>query len=176
LARSTVVKIDDRQERRVRWNDARDGTMSGAARCSKRIFRLVTSNPAAPESASLGQVFDGACYMSRLLVIEDEFFVAAHIENILSDDGHEVIGPVGTLDEARALARSEELDGALLDINLDDGRIDDVADILADRHIPFMFVTASARENLPAAYRESVVVHKPFADLDLIREVRRLTQ
>jgi DNA-binding response OmpR family regulator len=114
--------------------------------------------------------------MSRLLVIEDEFFVAAHIENILSDDGHEVIGPVGTLDEARALARSEELDGALLDVNLDDGRIDEVADILTDRHIPFIFVTASARDNLPAAYRKLVIVHKPFNDLDLIREVRLLTQ
>lgn len=114
--------------------------------------------------------------MSRLLVIEDEFFVAAHIENVLSDDGHEVIGPVGTLDEARALARSEELDGALLDVNLDDGRIDEVADILTDRHIPFIFVTASARDNLPAAYRELVIVHKPFNDLDLIREVRLLTQ
>ncbi|MDI9847672.1 response regulator [Rhodoblastus sp. 17X3] len=114
--------------------------------------------------------------MSRLLVIEDEFFVAAHIENVLSDDGHEVIGPVGTLDEARALARSEELDGALLDVNLDDGRIDEVADILTGRHIPFMFVTACARDNLPAAYRQSVVVPKPFTDMDLIREVRRLTQ
>jgi DNA-binding response OmpR family regulator len=114
--------------------------------------------------------------MSRLLVIEDEFFLAAHIENVLSDDGHEVIGPVGTLDEARALARSEEIDGALLDVNLDNGRIDDVADILADRHIPFLFVTACPRENLPAAHRETVVVHKPFTETDLLREVRRLTQ
>jgi DNA-binding response OmpR family regulator len=111
--------------------------------------------------------------MLRLLVIEDEFFVAAHIENLLSDNGHEVIGPVGTLDEAKVLARSECIDGALLDVNLDGGRVDDVADILAGRNVPFFFVTAYGRDNLPPIYREAAVVHKPFNDADLIREVRR---
>ena len=114
--------------------------------------------------------------MSRLLVIEDEFYIAAHIENVLRDNGHEVIGAVGTLCEAKALARSEKFDGALLDVNLDDGRIDDVADILASRHIPFLFVTACTRDNLPAAHRESVVVHKPFDEAELLREVGLLTQ
>ncbi len=111
--------------------------------------------------------------MLRLLVIEDEFFVAAHIENLLSDDGHEVIGPVGTLDEAKVLARNETIDGALLDVNLDGGRVDDVADILTRRNVPFFFVTAYGRDNLPPIYREATVVHKPFNDADLIREVRR---
>jgi DNA-binding response OmpR family regulator len=114
--------------------------------------------------------------MSRLLVIEDEFYIAAHIENVLRDNGHEVIGSVGTLGEARALARSEEFDGALLDVNLDDGRIDDVADILTSRHIPFLFLTACARENLPPAHRETVVVPKPFDEAELLREVLLLTQ
>jgi DNA-binding response OmpR family regulator len=113
--------------------------------------------------------------MSRFLVIEDEFFVAARIDNLLSDEGHEVIGPVGTLDEARFLAHAEELDGALLDVNLDGGRVDDVADILTGRQVPFLFVTAYGRDNLPPAYREAVVVHKPFNDAELMREVRRLS-
>jgi CheY-like chemotaxis protein len=112
--------------------------------------------------------------MSRFLVIEDEFFVAAHIESLLSDEGHEVVGPVGSLDEARSLARAVDIDGALLDVNLDGGRVDDVADILAGRHIPFMFVTAFGRDKLPLAHRDSTLVNKPFSDADLIRGVRRL--
>ncbi len=112
--------------------------------------------------------------MSRILVIEDEFFVAAHIDNVLSDEGHEVVGPVGTLDEATFLARAEDLDGALLDVNLDGGRVDEVADILADRRVPFLFVTAYGRESLPPSHRDVGVVHKPFTDADLRREVRRL--
>jgi DNA-binding response OmpR family regulator len=113
--------------------------------------------------------------MLRLLVIEDEFFVAAHIDNLLNDEGFEVVGPVGTLDEAKQLARDETLDGALLDVNLDGSRVDDVADILMLRNVPFLFVTAYGRDNLPPSHREAVVVNKPFFDAVLMREVRLLT-
>lgn len=111
--------------------------------------------------------------MQRILVIEDEFFVAAHIEHVLLGEGVEVIGPVGSLDEAKILASNEDLDGALLDVNIDGGRIDAVADILAQKHVPFAFVTAYGRDSLPLAHREAVVVDKPFKDEALIREVRR---
>jgi CheY-like chemotaxis protein len=111
--------------------------------------------------------------MQRILVIEDEFFVAAHIEHILLGQGVEVIGPVGSLDEAKTLARNEDLDGALLDVNIDGGRIDDVADILALKHVPFVFVTAYGRDSLPQGHRQAIVVDKPFKDEALIREVRR---
>jgi CheY-like chemotaxis protein len=111
--------------------------------------------------------------MQRILVIEDEFFVAAHIEHVLEGEGVEVIGPVGSLDEAMQLARNESMDGALLDVNIDGGRIDDVAEILAEKHVPFVFVSAYGRDNLPAAHRAATIVDKPFKDEDLIREVRR---
>ena len=111
--------------------------------------------------------------MQRILVIEDEFFVAAHIEYVLQAEGVEVIGPVGSLDEATRLASNVDVDGALLDVNIDGGRIDGVADILARKHVPFVFVTAYGRNNLPPAHQEAVVVDKPFKDEELIREVRR---
>jgi CheY-like chemotaxis protein len=113
--------------------------------------------------------------MLRLLVVEDEFFVAAHIECLLSEEGHEVIGPVGTLDEAKKMARHQAIDGALLDVNLGGARIDDVADILKHRKVPFFFVTAYGRDNLPPSLREAVVVDKPFNDAVLLREVRQLS-
>jgi CheY-like chemotaxis protein len=111
--------------------------------------------------------------MQRILVIEDEFFVAAHIEHVLEGEGVEVIGPVGSFQEAMVLARNEHVDGALLDVNIEGGRIDDVAAILMQRRVPFVFVTAYGRDNLPLAHREAAVVDKPFKDADLIREVRR---
>jgi len=111
--------------------------------------------------------------MQRILEIEDEFFVAAHIEHVLEGEGVEVIGPVGSLHEAMKLARTEDVDGALLDVNIDGGRIDDVAEILAQKQVPFIFVTAYGRDNLPAAHRDVTIVEKPFTDADLIREVRR---
>jgi DNA-binding response OmpR family regulator len=114
--------------------------------------------------------------MPRFLVVEDEFFVAAYIEGLLNDEGLEVIGPVGTLDEAKQMASDQAIDGALLDVNLGGDRVDDVADILRRRNVPFLFVTAYGRDNLPASHREAVVVHKPFDDAVLIRQVRQLAQ
>ncbi len=85
-----------------------------------------------------------------------------------------MIGPVGTLDEALQLANDEALDCALLDVNLDGGRVDDVAAILDRRGVPFIFVTGYGRDNLPQNFREAVIVDKPFQDQDLLREVQRL--
>jgi DNA-binding response OmpR family regulator len=112
--------------------------------------------------------------MTRFLVIEDEFFIAAHIEHVLSEGGLEVVGPVGTLDEAKALAREEVLDGATLDVNLGPHRVDDVADILAARNVPFLFVTALGRDNLPCNHREAALVIKPFKTAELLNGVRLL--
>ncbi|MGO9431721.1 response regulator [Rhodoblastus sp.] len=111
-----------------------------------------------------------------MLVIEDDFFVAGHIGDLLSDEGLDVIGPVGTLSEAKLLARNETLDGALLDVNIVGGRVDDVADILTHRDVPFLFVTSCESDDLPLDHREATVVHKPFNDADLMRAVRLLTQ
>ena len=114
--------------------------------------------------------------MLRFLVVEDEFFVAAYIEGLLNDEGLEVIGLAGTLDEARKMACDLAIDGALLDVNLGGERIDDVADILTRRSVPFLFVTAYGRDNLPSGHRDAVVVHKPFNDAVLMQEVRQLAQ
>jgi DNA-binding response OmpR family regulator len=110
--------------------------------------------------------------MSRILVIEDEFLLAAHIEGILEDDGYDVIGPVGTLAEAVKLAEDEELCGALLDVNIVGGKVDEVADILERRGVPFVFVTGYGRDHLPIHFRDTFVVNKPFDDQDLLKRVR----
>jgi DNA-binding response OmpR family regulator len=112
--------------------------------------------------------------MQRILVVEDEFLLALHIAEVLEDEGFVVIGPAASLSEAASLASSEDLDGALLDINIVGGRVDDVADILARRGVPFMFVTAYGRDHLPKAFVGATLVNKPFDDRALVREVRRI--
>ena len=66
------------------------------------------------------------------------------------------------------LAKDETMHGALLDVNIDGGRIDDVAAILAERDVPFVFVTGYGRANLPPLFQDAVVVAKPFTDTDLL--------
>ncbi len=112
--------------------------------------------------------------MGRILVVEDEFLLADHIAELLENNGHEVIGPAGTLDEAVALASRAQIDAALLDVNIVGGPIDAVAEALADRGIPFFFVTAERREHLPSGFRDKGIVAKPFEDDRLIVRVGSL--
>jgi DNA-binding response OmpR family regulator len=112
--------------------------------------------------------------MRRFLVVEDELIVGAHISWVLEDAGFEVIGPVGTVRDACDVASEESLDGATLDINLDGGRVDPVAEILAKRHIPFLFVTAYGRSDLPTSFNDSPLLNKPFNDQVLLEKIRGL--
>ncbi len=111
----------------------------------------------------------------RILVVEDEFLVAAQIEAILSGAGWRVIGSAGTLASAVTLARKSECDAAVLDVNLRGERIDEVANILSERRIPFLFVSGYGRGNLPAKFRENVeFLAKPFSDQMLLQTVGTL--
>src|SRR5208282_4148680 len=112
--------------------------------------------------------------MRRILVVEDEFLLALRIHTLLEEADVEIVGPVGTLDKARKLADDATLDGALLDVNIDGGRVDDVVEILRRRDVPFLFVTANDADHLPPNCRQVAVVGKPFRDDDLLREVGRL--
>lgn len=80
--------------------------------------------------------------MSRILVVEDEIFVAAEIESIIADMGHEPVGIAA--DRRSALALAGNADIALVDLNLVDGATGiDVGRSLADRGVTVLFITAN---------------------------------
>jgi DNA-binding response OmpR family regulator len=114
--------------------------------------------------------------MPRILVVEDESMIALYIAEILEDHGFKVVGPVATLSGAIALARRERLDGALLDVNILGGRVDNVAEILNRRGVPFIFVTANGRDDLPERFTNTTLVGKPFNPSNLIREIKLIRQ
>jgi DNA-binding response OmpR family regulator len=112
---------------------------------------------------------------ARILVVEDEFLVAMQIEAILAGRGWKVIGSAGTLASAVSLARTCSCDAAVLDVNLRGERVDEVAAILSERGIPFLFVSGYGRGNLPAAFRQSAeFLAKPFSDQMLVQTVINL--
>lgn len=98
----------------------------------------------------------------RILVVDDELVIAMDLEARLSGLGCIVIGPAATAAAAIALIGSEEIDAALVDANLGGHRVDDVAASLAQRHIPFAFVTGYGPEALPDTFRHVPVVAKPI--------------
>ena len=98
----------------------------------------------------------------RILIVEDEALVSMVIEEALKDLGCDVVGPVGTRDQALALAEAEALDGALLDVNLGGEPVYPVADALSSRGIPFVFVTGYGEKGIAARYAQAPTLVKPF--------------
>ena len=98
----------------------------------------------------------------HVLVVEDEYFIAADIVRTFRADGAEIIGPVGTVEDALELVFSTpRIDGAILDINLHGEMVYPVADELASRSIPFIFATGYDKTVVPARYAAIKHCEKP---------------
>lgn len=107
----------------------------------------------------------------RILVVEDEALTAMVLETCLRSMGCEVIGPAANVNGALKLADETALDGALLDVNLGGQPVYPVADRLAFRGVPFVFLTGYGAQAVPPAYGDRRVLQKPFSDRDLMRVV-----
>jgi CheY-like chemotaxis protein len=105
---------------------------------------------------------DSSKAMARLLVVEDEYLIRMLLEDMLDELGYGVAAAVGTISEARQLATDGEFNAAILDVNLDGQEIFPVADILAKRSLPFVFVTGYGERSLPEPYRDRPALQKPF--------------
>ena len=92
----------------------------------------------------------------RMLVIEDNMSMLSLVKSLLMALG------VGTLAEAREAATNGEFQAAILDVNLDGEEIYPVADILAARGLPFVFVTGYGERSLPDPHSSRPALQKPF--------------
>lgn len=114
-----------------------------------------------------------------VLIVEDQWFIAAEIEDQLAAMGFDVMGPVPDLAGAFALLREERPELALLDVALDADESFPVADALLAQRVPFAFVTACRQEELPEPYRDCPHLRKPFTPAALhalVTALRRQVQ
>ncbi|EQB06414.1 hypothetical protein L288_11220 [Sphingobium quisquiliarum P25] len=115
--------------------------------------------------------------MSRVLLVEDEFLVAMHIEDMLVDLGYKVVGPVSRLEDALKLVHSgEPIDAALLDVNLAGERSWPVARALRDRGIPFLFATGyiELHASRPDDLDGTAILPKPLQEIHLAQALKAL--
>lgn len=109
----------------------------------------------------------------RILIVEDSFLVVTSIEGFFNELGWKIIGPASRKDAGLALAQTETFDAALLDVNLDGEMSWDIAAVLQERGIPFVFSTGYDGANiLPDFLAGSVVLGKPFREDELARKLR----
>jgi CheY-like chemotaxis protein len=98
----------------------------------------------------------------HVLVVEDEYYIAADMVDALEEHGAHVIGPAASIADAIHLVeQTEHLDGAVVDLNLRGELAFPVARALAARHVPFVFATGYDAETIPMEFRHIIRCEKP---------------
>lgn len=110
----------------------------------------------------------------RVLIVEDEFFLADDAALELSAAGATIVGPVGRLEEARAQVEADGFDVALIDIKLGEEMAYPLADMLAAQGIPFAFVTGYEQSFIPDRFAGVPYVVKPVTNGALLELIEAL--
>lgn len=108
----------------------------------------------------------------RILVVEDEYFLADDIGRTLRALGAEVAGPVGHIEDAIGILHDGGiLDAAVLDVNLRTDMVYPVARELKARQVPFVFTTGYDRISIGAEFQDVPLWEKP---IDIVAMARNL--
>jgi nitrogen-specific signal transduction histidine kinase/CheY-like chemotaxis protein len=107
----------------------------------------------------------------RVLVVEDESLIGMLAEDLLEQLGCRMVGLVSSLRKAVELAKSAEVDLALLDVDIGGEPVYPVALALQARRVPFLFMSGYGALDEP--WRAHPIVQKPFDVDQLRREIER---
>ncbi len=111
----------------------------------------------------------------RVLVVEDEFFLAEDLRYELEDAGAVVVGPEPSV--ASGLARiglEDRIDLAVLDVNLGGELVFPVAEALRNRCVPFLFVSGYESKIVHDRYPDAIKCDKPVNMRKLFEQLARL--
>ena len=97
----------------------------------------------------------------HVMISEDEHLFAEYLADAMTAEGAEVIDLAGTVKAALDVIANTRLDGVTLDLKLADEMTFQVADALAARNIPFVFLTGYGAGDVPARHANVRRVEKP---------------
>jgi two-component sensor histidine kinase/DNA-binding response OmpR family regulator len=98
----------------------------------------------------------------RILLAEDEALVGMMMRDTLTATGFLVLGPLATLDEAIEVAKTQQFDCAILDVNMAGELVYPLAELLKSRGVPFLFMTGYDDAVIDARFDNILVLHKPM--------------
>ena len=110
----------------------------------------------------------------RILVVEDSPIIAEDTEQMIRTLGGFVVGPAQNMATALQLAEKEEMDAAVVDINIRGGKAFSVLSILDGRGIPFLLTSGYANWAMPDEWQERPRLPKPYSDVALREQLERL--
>jgi DNA-binding response OmpR family regulator len=98
---------------------------------------------------------------TRILVVEDEYYLADDLARALRRAGADTVGPVATAAAADKLIAAGGIDYAVMDLNLRGIMAFTLADRLREAGIPFLIASGYTRESLPERFRNIPQIEKP---------------
>jgi two-component SAPR family response regulator len=99
--------------------------------------------------------------MKRILIVEDEPLVAKALEMMVT----EIVTAAVVVEASVAATKEvlhEALDFAFLDVDVTNGKTFEIAKILERKRVPFVFISGSPQDQLPADLRSVPFIPKPF--------------
>jgi DNA-binding response OmpR family regulator len=111
--------------------------------------------------------------MTRILVVEDENFLAMELTWIVQEAGYSVVGPERSVAETSKLLAWNKVDLALLDINIGGEMVFPVSKMLDTLGVPFVFITSNSAL-VPEEYRHRPLMTKPFRPQALLALILRV--
>jgi DNA-binding response OmpR family regulator len=106
---------------------------------------------------------------ARILLVEDVGLLALEIAHILAAAGAEIVGPVGTVEEAIELAKSEAVCCAVLDVMLSGEEVYPAAQVLSERGAGLVFLTAVPdTRRIRTEWPQAKLVWKPYSEKRLL--------
>jgi PAS domain S-box-containing protein len=110
---------------------------------------------------------------SSIMLVEDEAIVALAVNDSLTELGFSVVGPFSRVSDACRALQNNQVDAAILDVNLNGEMVYAVAEMLTDRKIPFVFATGYGAESIEARFEHIPVLQKPIEKDTLTRVLVR---
>lgn len=104
----------------------------------------------------------------RVLLVEDDYYLAADASHAVENAGGQVIGPFGNASDALDALASGGADVAVLDINLGSGPSFALARQLQSSEVPIVFATGYDSGVLPEDLRTVTRLQKPFQSRELV--------
>lgn len=112
----------------------------------------------------------------RIFCLEDNPLIVFHIEQLIDDAGHVFAGALDSFHDLKENFSALNFDGALIDIDLADGRTGpSAAAWLLERGVQTIFVTG--QEQIADQHRDVsiAIIGKPISSADFAAKLRRFS-
>ena len=111
---------------------------------------------------------------TAILIVDDEFLLAYDLAEEVESVGYDVVGPAHTVVSALDLIEAEHTDCAILDVNLGGETSYPIAEALAARGIPFIFITGYEAHQLQAEFCDASLLCKPVQGKSLHSKLQEM--